>query len=92
MNCSINSKRLGSWLFCNLTVTKYGSPRFDYLTEIDFGNNFTQEARIMDTNSSTQSFVAMYKNQYEYPDDYDVYFYIPSLNYTKFIMTVEIAG
>jgi len=62
------------------------------MTQIDFGNNFTQEVRISDTNSSAQSFIAKYKNQYEYPDDFDVYFNIPELNYTKFVMTISIIG
>jgi hypothetical protein len=91
-NCTATSQRVGAWLFCALTLTKYGSPQLNHMTEIDFGNNFTHEVRISDSNSSTQSLVVKYRNQYEYSGDYDVYFNIPLLNYMKFVMTVPILG
>jgi hypothetical protein len=92
MNCTATSKKLGAWVFCELTVTKYGNPQFTFLTEVNFGNNFTQEIGISHLNSSFQSFVAKYKNQYEYPDDYEVNFNIPELYYSKYVVTVPIIG
>jgi len=77
---------------CELTVTKYGNPVFDFMTEIDFGNSFTQGISISNINSSNQTFIAKYKYQYDLPGDYNVYFSIPYRNYQKFVTTVPIIG
>jgi hypothetical protein len=88
----LTAKTLGSWIFCTLTVTKYGNTVFSYLTEIDFDNYYVQEVRITNTNSSFASFDASFENQFEGPGDYNVRFNIPSLNYTKFLLMAPIAG
>jgi len=92
MSCELTSKTLGAWIFCTLRVTSYGSPVFSYLTEIDFGNYYVQGVTISNTNFTSNVLNASFENQFEGPGDYNIRFNIRSLNYTKFLLMVPIAG